>query len=125
MKYTNKQWQELANKVALFKQLEIDIDNAKEDIRQMRNQEIINDYVDIKRSNNTTTTYPQTYKLELKAITDKLKEKYKNNINTITKENYTITLTPLKRAETQAETIATSIIAISNTKLKKFAEITK
>lgn len=125
MKYTNKQWQELANKVALFKQLEIDIDNAKEDIRQMTNQEIINDYIDIKRSNNTTTTYPQTYKLELKAITDKLKEKYKNNINTITKENYTITLTPLKRAETQAETIATSIIAISNTKLKKFAEITK
>ena len=125
MKYTNKQWQELANKVALFKQLETDIDNAKEDIRQMTNQEIINDYVDIKRSNNTTTTYPQTYKLELKAITDKLKEKYKNNINTITKENYTITLTPLKRAETQAETIATSIIAISNTKLKKFAEITK
>lgn len=125
MKYTNKQWQELANKVALFKQLEIDIDNAKEDIRQMTNQEIINDYVDIKRSNNTTTTYPQTYKLELKAITDKLKEKYKNNISTTTKENYTITLTPLKRAETQAETIATSIIAISNTKLKKFAEITK
>lgn len=125
MKYTNKQWQELANKVALFKQLEIDIDNAKEDIRQMTNQEIINDYIDIKRSNNTTTTYPQTYKLELKAITDKLKEKYKNNINTTTKENYTITLTPLKRAETQAETIATSIIAISNTKLKKFAEITK
>lgn len=125
MKYTNKQWQELANKVALFKQLETDINNAKEDIRQMTNQEIINDYVDIKRSNNTTTTYPQTYKLELKAITDKLKEKYKNNINTITKENYTITLTPLKRAETHAETIATSIIAISNTKLKKFAEITK
>ena len=125
MKYTNKQWQELANKVALFKQLETDIDNAKEDIRQMTSQEIINDYIDIKRSNNTTTTYPQTYKLELKAITDKLKEKYKNNINTITKENYTITLTPLKRAETQAETIATSIIAISNTKLKKFAEITK
>ena len=125
MKYTNKQWQELANKVALFKQLETDIDNAKEDIRQMTNQEIINDYIDIKRSNNTTTVYPQTYKLELKAITDKLKEKYKNNINTITKENYTITLTPLKRAETQAETIATSIIAISNTKLKKFAEITK
>ena len=125
MKYTNKQWQELANKVALFKQLEIDIDNAKEDIRQMTNQEIINDYIDIKRSNNTTTVYPQTYKLELKAITDKLKEKYKNNINTTTKENYTITLTPLKRAETQAETIATSIIAISNTKLKKFAEITK
>lgn len=125
MKYTNKQWQELANKVALFKQLETDIDNAKEDIRQMTNQEIINDYIDIKRSNNTTTVYPQTYKLELKAITDKLKEKYKNNINTTTKENYTITLTPLKRAETQAETIATSIIAISNTKLKKFAEITK
>lgn len=125
MKYTNKQWQELANKVALFKQLETDIDNAKEDIRQMTNQEIINDYIDIKRSNNTTTVYPQTYKLELKAITDKLKEKYKNNINTITKENYTITLTPLKRAETYAETIATSIIAISNTKLKKFAEITK
>ena len=125
MKYTNKQWQELANKVALFKQLETDIDNAKEDIRQMTDQEIINDYIDIKRSNNTTTVYPQTYKLELKAITDKLKEKYKNNINTITKENYTITLTPLKRAETQAETIATSIIAISNTKLKKFAEITK
>lgn len=125
MKYTNKQWQELANKVALFKQLETDIDNAKEDIRQMTSQEIINDYIDIKRSNNTTTVYPQTYKLELKAITDKLKEKYKNNINTITKENYTITLTPLKRAETQAETIATSIIAISNTKLKKFAEITK
>ena len=125
MKYTNKQWQELANKVALFKQLETDIDNAKEDIRQMTSQEIINDYIDIKRSNNTTTVYPQTYKLELKAITDKLKEKYKNNINTTTKENYTITLTPLKRAETQAETIATSIIAISNTKLKKFAEITK
>ena len=125
MKYTNKQWQELANKVALFKQLETDIDNAKEDIRQMTNQEIINDYIDIKRSNNTTTVYPQTYKLELKAITDKLKEKYKNSIDTTTKENYTITLTPLKRAETQAETIATSIIAISNTKLKKFAEITK
>ena len=97
----------------------------RKSVINMTNQEIINDYIDIKRSNNTTTVYPQTYKLELKAITDKLKEKYKNNINTTTKENYTITLTPLKQAETHAETIATSIIAISNAKLKKFAEITK
>ena len=125
MKYTNKQWQELANKVALFEQLKADIDNAKEDIRQMTNQEIINDYIDIKRSNNTTTTYPQIYTAELNATKAKLKEKYKNKISTITKENYTITLTPLKRAETQAETIATSIITISNTKLKKFVEAIK
>ena len=44
MKYTEKQWQELADKVALLEQLTADIEKAKVDIRQMTKAEIINKY---------------------------------------------------------------------------------
>ena len=64
MKYTEKQWQELANKVALFEQLKDDIEIAKTDIREMNNNEIVNKYIDIKRGNNTTKTNPQAYTTE-------------------------------------------------------------
>ena len=56
MKYTEKQWQELADKVALLEQLTEDVEKAKVDIRQMTKEEIINKYVNVERGNNTTTT---------------------------------------------------------------------
>lgn len=121
MKYTEKQWQELADKVALLEQLTEDIEKAKVDIRQMTSKEIINKYVDVSRSNNTTTTYPENYKTELDIIKKKLKEKYANEIITVTKENYSIKLTAMKQAQVKANTIANEVIQMSNTALKRVA----
>ena len=121
MKYTEKQWQELADKVALLEQLTEDIENAKIDIRQMTKEEIINKYVKVTRSNNTTTTYPENYKTELDIIKNKLKEKYASEITTVTKENYSIKLTAMKQAQVKANTIANEVIQMSNTALKRVA----
>ena len=119
MKYTEKQWQELADKVALLEQLTEDVEKAKVDIRQMTKAEIINKYVNVDRSNNTTTTYPENYNTELALVKQKLKVKYANEIVTTTKENYSITLTAMKQAQTKADTIANNVIKMSNTALKK------
>ena len=119
MKYTEKQWQELADKVALLEQLTEDIENAKVDIRQMTNKEIINKYVEVSRSNNTTTTYPENYKTELDIVKKKLKEKYASEIITVTKENYSIKLTAMKQAQIKANTITNEVIQMSNTALKR------
>lgn len=121
MKYTEKQWQELADKVALLEQLTEDIENAKIDIRQMTKEETINQYVKVTRSNNTTTTYPENYKTELDIIKNKLKEKYASEITTVTKENYSIKLTAMKQAQVKANTITNEVIQMSNTALKKAA----
>ena len=119
MKYTEKQWQELADKVALLEQLTEDIEKAKVDIRQMTKAEIINKYVNVERGNNTTTTYPENYNTELALVKKKLKAKYANEIVTTTRENYSITLTAMKQAQTKADTIANNVIKMSNTALKK------
>ena len=119
MKYTEKQWQELADKVALLEQLTEDIEKAKVDIRQMTKEETINKYVDVARSDNTTTTYPENYKTELALVKQKLKVKYANEIVTTTKEDYSIKLTAMKQAQTKADTIANNVIKMSNTALKK------
>ena len=119
MKYTAKQWEDLANKVALYEQLEADIEKAKIDIRQMTNKEIANKYVNITRSSNTTTTYPQAYKTELNEVKARLNKKYENEIVVTTKENYSIKLTAMKQAQTQANMIANEVVHISCTKLKK------
>lgn len=119
MKYTEKQWQELADKVALLEQLTEDVEKAKADIRQMTKEETINKYVDVARSNNTTTTYPENYNTELALVKQKLKAKYANEIVTTTRENYSITLTAMRQAQTKADTIANNVIKMSNTALKK------
>ena len=119
MKYTEKQWQELADKVAILEQLTEDIEKAKVDIRQMTKEETINKYVDVARSNSTTATYPENYNTELALVKQKLKAKYANEIVTITKENYSIKLTAMKQAQTKADTIANNVIKMSNTALKK------
>ena len=119
MKYTEKQWQELADKVALLEQLTEDIEKAKVDIRQMTKAEIINKYVNVDRSNDTRSTYPENYTTELELVKNKLKQKYANEIVTITKENYKIKLTAMKQAQTKADTIANNVIKMSNTALKK------
>ena len=119
MKYTEKQWQELADKVALLEQLTEDVEKAKVDIRLMTKEETINKYVNVERGNNTTTTYPENYKTELALIKQKLKVKYANEIVTTTKEDYSIKLTAMKQAQTKADTIANNAIKMSNTALKK------
>ena len=119
MKYTEKQWQELADKVALLEQLTEDVEKAKVDIRQMTKEETINKYVNVDRSNNTTTTYPENYNTELALVKQKLKVKYANEIVTTTRENYSIQLTAMKQAQTKAGTIANNVIKMSNTALKK------
>ena len=119
MKYTEKQWQELADKVALLEQLTEDVEKAKVDIRQMTKEETINKYVNVDRSNNTTTTYPENYNTELALVKQKLKVKYANEIVTTTKEDYSIKLTAMKQAQTKANTIANNVIKMSNTALKK------
>ena len=119
MKYTEKQWQELADKVALLEQLTEDVEKAKVDIRQMTKAETINKYVNVDRSNNTTTTYPENYNTELALVKQKLKVKYANEIVTTTKEDYSIKLTAMKQAQTKADTIANNVIKMSNTALKK------
>lgn len=119
MKYTEKQWQELADKVALLEQLTEDVEKAKVDIRQMTKEETINKYVNVDRSNNTTTTYPENYNTELALVKQKLKVKYANEIVTTTKEDYSIKLTAMKQAQTKANTITNNVIKMSNTALKK------
>ena len=119
MKYTEKQWQELADKVALLEQLTEDVEKAKVDIRQMTKEETINKYVNVDRSNNTTTTYPENYNTELALVKQKLKVKYASEIVTTTKEDYSIKLTAMKQAQTKADTIANNVIKMSNTALKK------
>ena len=119
MKYTEKQWQELADKVALLEQLTADIEAAKIDIRQMTDAETINKYVNVSRSNDTRSIYPENYTTELELVKNKLKQKYANEIVTTTKENYKIKLTAMKQAQTKADTITNNILKMSNTKLKK------
>ena len=119
MKYTEKQWQELADKVALLEQLTEDVEKAKVDIRLMTKEETINKYVNVERGNNTTTTYPENYNTELALVKQKLKVKYANEIVTTTKENYSIKLTAMKQAQAKADTITSNILKMSNTKLKK------
>ena len=119
MKYTEKQWQELADKVALLEQLTEDIEKAKVDIRQMTKAEIINKYVNVDRSNNTTTTYPENYNTELALVKQKLKAKYADEIVTTTRQDYSIQLTAMKQSQTKADTIANNVIKMSNTALKK------
>ena len=119
MKYTEKQWQELADKVALLEQLTADIEAAKIDIRQMTDAETINKYVNVSRSNDTRSIYPENYTTELELVKNKLKQKYANEIVTTTKENYKIKLTAMKQAQTKADTIANNVIKMSNTALKK------
>ena len=119
MKYTEKQWQELADKVALLEQLTEDLEKAKVDIRQMTDAETINKYVNVSRSDDTRSTYPENYTTELELVKNKLKQKYANEIVTTTKENYKIKLTAMKQAQTKADTIANNVIKMSNTALKK------
>ena len=119
MKYTEKQWQELADKVALLEQLTADIEAAKIDIRQMTDAETINKYVNVSRSNDTRLTYPENYTTELELVKNKLKQKYANEIVTTTKENYKIKLTAMKQAQAKADTITSNILKMSNTKLKR------
>lgn len=119
MKYTEKQWQELADKVALLEQLTEDIEKAKVDIRQMTKEETINKYVNVSRSDDTRPTYPENYTTELELVKNKLKQKYANEIVTTTKENYKIKLTAMKQAQTKADTITNDVIKMSNTALKK------
>ena len=119
MKYTEKQWQELADKVALLEQLTADIEAAKIDIRQMTDAETINKNVNVSRSNNTRPIYPENYTTELELVKNKLKQKYANEIVTTTKENYKIKLTAMKQAQAKADTITNNILKMSNTKLKK------
>lgn len=119
MKYTEKQWQELADKVALLEQLTADIEAAKIDIRQMTDEETINKYVTVSRSNDTRPTYPENYTTELELVKNKLKQKYANEIVTTTKENYKIKLTAMKQAQAKADTITNNVIKMSNTALKK------
>lgn len=119
MKYTEKQWQELADKVALLEQLTEDIENAKADIRQMTEKEIVNKYVNVVRGNSTTTTYPNDYKRELSTAKQALKMKYLSEIVTTTRKNYSITLTAMKQAQAKADIIANNALQMSSTKLKK------
>ena len=119
MKYTEKQWQELADKVALLEQLTADIEAAKIDIRQMTDAETINKYVNVSRSDDTRSTYPENYTTELELVKNKLKQKYANEIVTTTKENYKIKLTAMKQAQAKADTITRNIQKMSNTALKK------
>ena len=119
MKYTEKQWQELADKVALLEQLTEDIEKAKVDIRQMTKAETINKYVNVSRSDDTRSTYPENYTTELELVKKKKKKKYANEIVTITKENYKIKLTAMKQSQIKADTITNNVIKMSNTALKK------
>lgn len=126
MKYTETQWQELADKVALLEQLTADIEAAKIDIRQMTNEETINKYVNVSRSDDTRSTYPENYTTELELFKNKLKQKYANEIVTTTKENYKIKLTAMKQSQIKADTITNDVLRMSNTKLKKaVASLTK
>lgn len=120
MKYTEKQWQELANKVALFKQLEEEIDAIKSELRKVENDnELTNQFIYVKRSKSSKTIYPTEYTIELKKTETKLKEKYANKIIIEEKPHYKIELIPLKQAQIKADIITNEVMQMSNTQTKR------
>lgn len=120
MKYTEKQWQELANKVALFKQLEEEIDAIKSELRKVENDnELTNQFIYVKRSKSSKTIYPTEYTIELKKTETKLKEKYANEIIIEEKPHYKIELIPLKQAQIKADIITNEVMQMSNTQTKR------
>jgi len=120
MEYTKKQWQELANKVALFKQLKDEIEEIKVELRKAEtDEELLNDFIYVDRKPQTTETKPIEYKHELDTFTKKLKEKYKDQIIKVTKPHYKIEFIPLKQAQVKADIVTNEIIQMSNTQTKR------
>ena len=120
-KFTENQWQELADKVALFEKLKKEIEETKAQLREVEDEtELTNQFVYVDRTAYTTTTYPEEYTNELNKFKKKLEEKYNDKIVKVTKPHYKVKLIPMKKAETKAETITNNVVTISNAKLKKF-----
>lgn len=120
MKYTEKQWQELANKVALFKQLEDEIETIKSELRNVEDDnELINQFVYVKRGKSSKPIYPAEYTIELKKAKNKLEEKYADEITIEEKPHYRIELIPLKQAQMKADIITNEIMQMSNAQTKR------
>ena len=115
--------QELANAVAMIKYYQAIVDNAKEEIRKLTEEEIkeINkgNLLQIKRQDYTKTTYSNEYKQALKEIT----EKYPPEKETI--KNHTIKLQATSYSQSKVEIIISQITTQNKTTLKEMVKLAK
>lgn len=114
---------ELANAVAIVEYYNAIIENAKEKIRSLSNEEVekINktNLLQIKRQDYTKTIYSNEYKEAIKEIA----EKYPPTKETLT--NHTIKLTSTNYTKSKSEIIIEQIATQNKTILKQMAKLAK
>lgn len=115
---TQEEKRKLGQIIALKKYCEDYLDEYKDTIRNMTNEEIEslnqNTFFEIARKDFTKTIYPEEYKQEEKA----LKEKYKDSIVKDTKQNYSITFNATSYSKAKTEIIVNNILTCTKTELK-------
>ena len=115
--------QELANAVVMIEYYQAIVDNAKEEIRELTEEEIkeINkgNLLQIKRQDYTKTIYSKEYK---EAVA-KIAEKYPPEKETI--KNHTIKLQSTSYTRSKSEIIIQQIATQNKTTLKQMAKLAK
>lgn len=115
---TQEEKRKLGQIIALKKYCEDYLDEYKDTIRSMTNEEIKNlnqnTFFEIARKDFTKTIYPEEYKQEEKA----LKEKHKDTTIKDTRANYSITFTATSYSKARTEIIVNNILTCTKTELK-------
>ena len=115
---TQEEKRKLGQIIALKKYCEDYLDEYKDTIRSMTNEEIKNlnqnTFFEIARKDFTKTIYPEEYKQEEKA----LKEKHKDTTIKDTRANYSITFTATSYSKAKTEIIVNNILTCTKTELK-------
>jgi coenzyme F420-reducing hydrogenase alpha subunit len=119
MKQNQEFWSELGIYVAIAEYCDSKIEEMKTVLREMEKSELNDTYVMVSRKDNTTSTYPEGYKIEKSEMEKLLKEKYKDSIIKTTKTNYTITLKATKLSQTKADIITSKIATLNKGQLKE------
>ena len=114
---------ELSNAVAMVEYYNAIIENAKEEIRNLSDEEVekINksNLLQIKRQDYTKTIYSNEYKEAIKEIADK----YPPTKETLT--NHTIKLSSTNYTRSKSEIIIQQIATQNKTTLKEMAKLSK
>jgi len=116
---TQEEKRKLGQIIALSKYCEDYLESYKPMLRNMTNEEINelnkNTFFEIARKNSTTTTYPEAYKLEEKA----LKDKYKNEVVKSIRENYSITYNATSYSKDKTEIVVNDILTCTKKQLQQ------
>lgn len=115
---TQEEKRKLGQIIALKQYCEDYLEEYKDIMRNMTNEEIENlnrnMFFKVMRKDFTKTTYPEEYKQEEKA----LKEKYRNSIVKDTKRNYSVTFSSTSYSESKTKVIIDNILTCTKTELK-------